>query len=93
MTTRCLNPMLFAIEFPNDHQELQSLVGHLKNTRYFVSLFLFVKWVSWRKDVMARILIFDLILHFVCSWFNMIRMKDSCLVVFLVFGTWTQMKG
>jgi hypothetical protein len=36
---------------------------------------------------MARILIFDLMLHFTCFWFNMIWMKDSYLVALLVFGT------
>ncbi len=93
MTAKCLNPTLFIIELPSGHQELQSLIGHPKNTKYFASLFFLAKWAIWRKDVLARILIFNLTLHFVCSWLNMIWMRDSCLVALLIFGTWMRMKG
>jgi len=39
------------------------------------------------KHVMARIQILDLMPHSICSLFNRIWMKDSYLVVLLVFGT------
>lgn len=42
---------------------------------------------------MAKILIFDLMLHYVCSWLNKIWMRDSYVVAFLVFGMWMRMKG
>ncbi len=35
--TKCFNPMLFVVEMLGDHQELQSLVGCQKITRYFAS--------------------------------------------------------
>jgi hypothetical protein len=42
---------------------------------------------------MAKSLISNLILHFVCFWFNKIWMRDSCLVALLIFGMLMKMKG
>jgi hypothetical protein len=42
---------------------------------------------------MVKVLIFGLMLHFVCFWLNRIWMKDSYLVALLIFGTLMIMKG
>jgi hypothetical protein len=51
-----------------------------------------MKWVGWRIDVMAKNMIFDVMLHFLCPWFNMIWMRDSYFIALLLFGMPTIMK-
>jgi hypothetical protein len=67
VTTKCFNPMFFVVKMPCGNEELKSLVGRSRNARYFASQFLLAKWVGWRTNVIARIMIFSLMLHSICS--------------------------
>lgn len=63
-----------------------------KKCKLICILIFFTTWVGWRIDVMAKTMIFNVMLHFVFPWFNKIWMKYSYFVALKVFGMPTIMK-